>query len=40
MGYAGLDDIRSTRDVSVVHGKLNYLVALIGQYMKENQKAA
>lgn len=35
-----LDDIRSTRDVSVVHGKLNYLVALIGQYMKENQKAA
>ena len=31
---------RSTRDTSVVHKKLDYLVALMGQYFKEIKKAA
>lgn len=31
---------RSTRDTSVVHGKINYLVALVEQYAKEVRKAA
>lgn len=30
----------STRDSGVVHGKLDYLVALIRRYFKENRKAA
>lgn len=30
----------STRDTGTVHGKLDYLVALIGQYFKEMKKAA
>lgn len=30
----------STRDVGVIHKKIDYLVALIGQYTKENRKAA
>ena len=34
----GID--RSTRDTSVVHGKINYLVALVEQYTKEVRKAA
>ena len=35
-----LDMNQATRDASVVHGKLDYLVALFGKYFKENQKAA
>ena len=35
-----LDVDRSTRDSNVVHGKLDYLVALINQYFKEIKKAA
>lgn len=35
-----LDISHSTRDSGVVHGKINHLVALIGQYTKENRKAA
>lgn len=35
-----LDMSHSTRDSGTVHGKLDYLVALIGQYFKENKKAA
>lgn len=31
---------RSTRDVGVVHGKINYLMALMERYAKEIQKAA
>lgn len=31
---------RSTRDVSVVHGKINYLVILMKQYFEEIRKAA
>lgn len=31
---------RSTRDVNVVHGKIDYLVALTGQYFREIRKAA
>ena len=31
---------RSTRDVGVVHGKVDHLVALMGQYFKEASKAA
>lgn len=31
---------RATRDSGTVHGKLDYLVALIGQYFKEIRKAA
>ena len=31
---------RSTRDVGVVHGKFDHLVALMGQYFKEASKAA
>lgn len=31
---------RSTRDASVVHKKIDYLVALMGQYFKEIKKAA
>ena len=31
---------RASRDVNVVHGKLNYLIGLIGQYYKENRKVA
>ena len=30
----------STRDTSVVHGKINYLVTLVEQYAKEVRKAA
>lgn len=35
-----LDISHSTRDSSVVHGKINYLVAVMGQYFKENKTAA
>lgn len=35
-----LDLDRSTRDSNVVHGKLDYLVALINQYFTEIKKAA
>lgn len=35
-----LDISHSTRDSSVVHGKVDYLVALMGQYFKEISKAA
>ncbi len=31
---------RSTRDASTVHGKIEYLVALMGQYFSETRKAA
>ena len=31
---------RSTRDVGTVHGKINYLMALVERYAKEIQKAA
>ncbi len=31
---------RSTRDASTVHGKLDYLVALMEQYSRELQKVA
>lgn len=31
---------RSTRDAAVVHGKIDHLVALMGQYFKEVRKAA
>lgn len=34
------DKNRSTRDSGIVHGKLAYLVALMGQYFKEARKAA
>ena len=34
----GID--RSTRDTGVVHGKIDYLNALIGKYFEENRKAA
>lgn len=34
-----LDTERATRDSSVVHGKVDYLVALMGQYFKEISKA-
>lgn len=35
-----LDTIHSTRDSGIVHRKLDYLVALVGQYAKEARKAA
>lgn len=35
-----LDISHSTRDSSVVHGKIDYLVALMEQYFKENREAA
>lgn len=35
-----LDAERATRDSGVVHGKINYLVALMEQYFKEIKKAA
>ena len=35
-----LDVNKATRDSAVVHGKLDYLVALFGKYFKENQKVA
>lgn len=35
-----LDTERATRDSGVVHGKINYLVALMEQYFKEIKKAA
>lgn len=38
--WSMLDTNRATRDAGTVHGKLDYLVALIGQYFKENRKAA
>lgn len=38
--WSMLDTNRATRDAGTVHGKLDYLVALIGQYFKENKKAA
>ncbi len=31
---------RATRDISTVHGKLDYLVALFGKYFQENRQAA
>ena len=34
------DKNRSTRDITIVHGKLDYLVSLFGKYFKESQKAA
>ena len=34
------DTERATRDSNVVHGKVDYLVALMEQYFKENQKVA
>lgn len=38
--WGELDIDRSTRDSSTVHGKLDYLVALIKQYVTEIKKAA
>lgn len=35
-----LDENRSSRDSSVVHGKLDYLLTLTKQYIMENKKAA
>ena len=35
-----LDISHSTRDSSIVHGKIDYLVAVMGQYFKENKTAA
>lgn len=35
-----LDTERATRDSGVVHGKINYLLALMEQYFKEIKKAA
>lgn len=35
-----LDTERATRDSGVVHGKIDYLVALMEQYFRENRKAA
>ena len=35
-----LDTNHSTRDSGIVHGKVDYLVALMGQYFKEIRKAA
>lgn len=35
-----LDISHSTRDSNVVHGKIDYLVAVMGQYFKENEMAA
>ena len=35
-----LDTERATRDSNVVHGKVDYLVAVMGQYFKENKTAA
>lgn len=35
-----LDISHSTRDSSIVHGKIEYLVALMEQYFKENKTAA
>ncbi len=35
-----LDISHSTRDASVVHGKIDYLVAVMEQYFKETHKAA
>jgi hypothetical protein len=35
-----LDADRATRDSGIVHGKLDYLVALLGRYLTEIQKAA
>lgn len=38
--WSELNTNRATRDSGIVHGKLDYLVALIGQYFKEIRKAA
>lgn len=38
--WLALDVDRSTRDSNVVHGKLDYLIALINQYFKEIKKVA
>lgn len=38
--WVELDVDRSTRDSNVVHGKLDYLTALINQYFKEIKKVA
>jgi len=38
--WSDLDLDRSTRDSNVVHGKLDYLVALVNQYCKEEKKVA
>lgn len=35
-----LNECHSTRDTGTVHGKLDYLVALMGQYSREVKKAA
>lgn len=35
-----LDITHSTRDVNVIHGKIDYLVALFGKYFSEVKKAA
>ena len=35
-----LDMSHSTRDSSVVHGKIEYLKTVMGQYFKEIRKAA
>lgn len=40
MSWNELGADRSTRDTGVVHKKLDYLVALMGQYFKEIRKAA
>lgn len=40
MSWNELGADRSTRDISVVHKKLDYLVALMGLYFKEIRKAA
>lgn len=38
--WNSLDITRSTRDANVVHGKLDYLVALMEKYFREVRKAA
>ncbi len=38
--WCTLDISHSTRDASVVHGKINYLVTLIGQYFEKFRKVA
>ena len=38
--WSDLDLDRSTRDSNVVHGKLDYLVALVKQYCKANVQVA
>ncbi len=38
--WDSIDSIRSTKDSNVVHGKVDYLAALMERYFTENKKAA